>query len=42
MRENRDLCHIGGTSYLKNSDYDLTHWDYWPLSVRYFNLRLME
>lgn len=36
------VFHIGGTSYLHNSDYDLAHWDYWPLSVQYFNLRLLE
>lgn len=36
------MCHIGGTSYLKNSELDLAHWDYWPLSVRYFNMRLLE
>jgi hypothetical protein len=40
--EGRTLFHIGGTSYLKNSDYELDHWDYWPLAVRYFNLRLIE
>ena len=38
-----DLIHIGGTSYLHRSDSDdLSHWDYWPLSVRYFNLRLLD
>ena len=36
------VFHIGGTSYLHSSDYDLAHWDYWPLSVIYFNLRLLE
>lgn len=36
------IFHIGGTSYLHSSDYDLAHWDYWPLSVIYFNLRLLE
>ncbi|QDV69528.1 hypothetical protein Poly24_32440 [Rosistilla carotiformis] len=36
------LYHIGGTSYLINSDLDLSHWDFWPLSVRYFNMRLLE
>jgi len=36
------IFHIGGTSYLHSSDYDLSHWDYWPLSVIYFNLRLLE
>ena len=37
-----DIFHIGGTSYLHKSDYDLAHWDYWPLSVIYFNLKLLE
>ena len=36
------VFHIGGTSYLKDIDYDLGHWDYWPLAVRYFHMRLME
>lgn len=36
------VFHIGGTSYLHKSDYDLSHWDYWPLSVIYFNLRVLE
>lgn len=36
------VFHIGGTSYLHKCDYDLAHWDYWPLSVQYFNLRLLE
>lgn len=40
-REKR-IFHIGGTSYLHASDIDLKHWDYWPLSVHYFNLRLLE
>ena len=30
----KDLMH--------NSDYDLEHWDYWPLSVIFFNLKLLE
>jgi len=38
----KNVFHIGGTSYLHNSDYDLSHWDYWPLSVIYFNLKLLE
>ena len=38
----KTVFHIGGTSYLHKSDYDLQHWDYWPLSVQYFNLRLLE
>jgi hypothetical protein len=36
------VFHIGGTSYMHKTDYDLAHWDYWPLSVHYFNLRLLE
>ncbi len=36
------VFHIGGTSYLHKTDIDLSHWDYWPLSVHYFNLRLLE
>jgi hypothetical protein len=36
------VFHIGGTSYMHKTDYDLSHWDYWPLSVHYFNLRLLE
>jgi hypothetical protein len=36
------VFHIGGTSYLHKSTLDLAHWDYWPLSVQYFNLRLLE
>ena len=38
----KSIFHIGGTSYLHNSDYALDHWDYWPLSVQYFNMRLLE
>ncbi len=40
--ENSSIYHIGGTSYIRYSDCDLTHWDCWPLSVHYFNLRLLE
>ena len=40
--EGKSIFHIGGTSYLHKSDYDLAHWDYWPLSVIYFNLKLLE
>jgi len=36
------VFHIGGTSYMHKTDYELSHWDYWPLSVHYFNLRLLE
>lgn len=38
----KTVFHIGGTSYLHKCDYELSHWDYWPLSVQYFNLRLLE
>jgi len=38
----RSIFHIGGSSYLHRSDISLDHWDYWPLSVQYFNLRLLE
>lgn len=40
--ERESVFHIGGTSYLYSSDIDLTHGEYWPLGVRYFNLRLLE
>lgn len=40
--ERKSIFHIGGTSYLHKSDIDLAHWDYWPLSVHYFNLRVLE
>lgn len=40
--ERKDIFHIGGTSYLHKSGVDLAHWDYWPLSVHYFNLRILE
>jgi hypothetical protein len=36
------IFHIGGTSYLHKTDIELSHWDYWPLSVHYFNLRILE
>ncbi|MEZ6126165.1 MAG: hypothetical protein R3C49_23800, partial [Planctomycetaceae bacterium] len=38
----QDVFHIGGTSYMHRTDYPPEHWDYWPTSVRYFNLRLLE
>ncbi|MFO1000112.1 MAG: hypothetical protein U0936_07235 [Planctomycetaceae bacterium] len=38
----KTVFHIGGTSYLHNSTLDLAHWDFWPLSVQYINLRLLE
>lgn len=34
--------HVGGTSYLHRKFDDLAHWDYWPLNVHYFHLRLLE
>ena len=34
--------HVGGTSYLHRSFENLEHWDYWPLNVHYFHLRLLE
>lgn len=34
--------HVGGTSYLHRSFENLDHWDYWPLNVHYFHLRLLE
>jgi hypothetical protein len=34
--------HVGGTSYLHKTFDDLAHWDYWPLNVHYFHLRLLE
>ena len=40
--EDSDVFHIGGTSYLFNRFDDLAHWDYWPLAVHYFHLRLLE
>lgn len=36
------IHHIGGTSYLHSSFEDLAKWDYWPLNVHYFHLRLLE
>lgn len=36
------VFHVGGTSYLHNHEIDPTHWDFWPLSVHYFNLRILE
>ncbi len=40
--EGESVHHIGGTSYLYRNFADLSHWDYWPLAVHYFNLRLLE
>lgn len=34
--------HVGGTSYLFRTFDKLDHWDYWPLNVHYFHLRLLE
>ena len=36
------IFHIGGTSYLARTADDVSHWDYWPLNVHYFNLRLLS
>ena len=36
------VFHIGGTSYLMQDNIDLTYGEFWPLSVHYFNLRLLE
>lgn len=38
----KQVFHIGGTSYLHKTDYDLAHWDFWPLSVLYFNSRVLQ
>ena len=40
--EGETVHHIGGTSYLYKSFEKLAHWDYWPLAVHYFNLRILE
>ncbi len=40
--QQQSVFHVGGTSYLHTTDIDLSHWDYWPLSVHYFNLRILE
>lgn len=40
--EGNTVHHIGGTSYLHSTFDDMSHWDYWPLAVHYFNLRLLE
>jgi hypothetical protein len=40
--EGETVHHIGGTSYLYKSFEKLDHWDYWPLAVHYFNLRILE
>jgi hypothetical protein len=34
--------HVGGTSYLYRTFENLDHWDWWPLNVHYFHLRLLE
>jgi hypothetical protein len=36
------VFHIGGTSYLQRETTELAHWDYWPMNVHYFNLRLLS
>ena len=40
--EGKTVHHVGGTSYLHRSFENLDHWDYWPLNVHYFHLRLLE
>lgn len=40
--EGSTVHHVGGTSYLHRTFDDLAHWDYWPLNVHYFHLRLLE
>lgn len=40
--EGESVHHIGGTSYLHRTFEDLAHWDFWPLNVHYFHLRLLE
>ena len=40
--ERQAIFHIGGTSYLHRCEIDPAHWDYWPLSVHYFNLCILE
>jgi len=40
--EGKTVHHVGGTSYLHRSFENLEHWDYWPLNVHYFHLRLLE
>lgn len=40
--EGRSVHHVGGTSYLHRAFEDLDHWDYWPLNVHYFHLRLLD
>jgi hypothetical protein len=39
---NKTIHHIGGTSYLHNVFDELSKWDYWPLNVHYFHLRILE
>jgi hypothetical protein len=40
--EGSSVHHVGGTSYLHRAFENLDHWDYWPLNVHYFHLRLLE
>ncbi len=40
--EGERVFHIGGTSYLSRETSDLAHWDFWPMNVHYFNLRLLS
>ena len=36
------VYHVGGTSYLHRTLDNLSHWEYWPLNVHYFHLRLLD
>jgi hypothetical protein len=38
----KTIHHIGGTSYLHAVFNDLAKWDYLPLNVHYFHLKLLE
>lgn len=40
--ENQSVFHLGGTSYLVNDSIDVAYGEYWPLSVVYFNMRLLD
>jgi hypothetical protein len=40
--DGESVHHVGGTSYLHRTFDDLAHWDFWPLNVHYFHLRLLE
>lgn len=40
--ENKRVFHLGGTSYLASGSIDLAYGEYWPLSVIYFNMCLLD